>query len=70
MSGVDLPGREIRKGAADAVKNYVERTAAAYPAEVSNAVNEVARRGSTPLVVAEKSESGARVLGVIELKTW
>ncbi|MEW9583357.1 potassium-transporting ATPase subunit KdpB [Paraburkholderia sp. DGU8] len=68
MSGVDLPGREIRKGAADAVKNYVEANGGLYPAEVNNAVAEVARRGSTPLVVAEKGEQRARVLGVIELK--
>jgi potassium-transporting ATPase ATP-binding subunit len=68
MSGVDLPGREIRKGAADAVKNYVEANGGRYPAEVNTAVAEVARRGSTPLVVAEKGEQGARVLGVIELK--
>ncbi|MGA7780406.1 MAG: potassium-transporting ATPase subunit KdpB [Paraburkholderia sp.] len=68
MSGVDLPGREIRKGAADAVKHYVQANGGRYPAEVNNAVAEVARRGSTPLVVAEKGEQGARVLGVIELK--
>jgi potassium-transporting ATPase ATP-binding subunit len=84
MSGVDLspngtasgkPEREIRKGAADAVKHYVEANGGRFPAEVSNAVAEVARRGSTPLVVAEKfagtsekGEQGARVLGVIELK--
>ncbi|HYS67367.1 MAG TPA: potassium-transporting ATPase subunit KdpB [Paraburkholderia sp.] len=77
MSGVDLfpngassgaPGREIRKGAADAVKHYVEANGGRFPNEVSNAVADVARRGSTPLVVAEKGEQGARVLGVIELK--
>jgi K+-transporting ATPase ATPase B chain len=68
MSGVDLPGREIRKGAADAVKHYVEAHGGRFPNEVSNAVAEVARRGSTPLVVAEKGGQGARVLGVIELK--
>jgi K+-transporting ATPase ATPase B chain len=78
MSGVDLaptgsasgaPGREIRKGAADAVKHYVEAHGGRFPAEVTSAVTEVARRGSTPLVVAEKGEQGvARVLGVIELK--
>ncbi|ADG15015.1 K+-transporting ATPase, B subunit [Paraburkholderia atlantica] len=77
MSGVDLSpqgtpagthGREIRKGAADAVKHYVEANGGRFPNEVSNAVAEVARRGSTPLVVAEKGEQGARVLGVIELK--
>ncbi|MFT4068701.1 potassium-transporting ATPase subunit KdpB [Paraburkholderia sp.] len=68
MSGVDLPGREIRKGAADAVKHYVEMHGGRFPNEVNNAVADVARRGSTPLVVAEKGEQGARVLGVIELK--
>ncbi|NKJ46200.1 K(+)-transporting ATPase subunit B [Burkholderia sp. SG-MS1] len=77
MSGVDLsangsggaPGREIRKGAADAVKHYVEGNGGRFPNEVSNAVAEVARRGSTPLVVAEKlAGQNARVLGVIELK--
>ncbi|POR55677.1 K+-transporting ATPase ATPase B chain [Paraburkholderia eburnea] len=72
MSGVDMPGREIRKGAADAVKHYVEQHGGRFPAEVSAAVDEVARRGSTPLVVAERHGEGddaqARVLGVIELK--
>ncbi|MEX3951345.1 potassium-transporting ATPase subunit KdpB [Paraburkholderia sp. EG287B] len=75
MSGVDLPEREIRKGASDAVKLYVESHGGRYPGEVNNAVTDVARRGSTPLVVAEKpgghgtGEGGpARVLGVIELK--
>ncbi|ASV99998.1 potassium-transporting ATPase subunit KdpB [Paraburkholderia aromaticivorans] len=68
MSGVDLPGREIRKGAADAVKHYVEANGGRFPNEVNHAVADVARRGSTPLVVAEKGEQGARVLGVIELK--
>ncbi|MFD1560844.1 potassium-transporting ATPase subunit KdpB [Paraburkholderia silviterrae] len=75
MSGVDLPNREIRKGASDAVKHYVEAHGGSYPAEVINAVTDIARRGSTPLVVAEKPGAHdsadiapARVLGVIELK--
>jgi len=68
MSGVDLPNRQIRKGATDAVKHYVEAHGGRFPNEVSHAVAEVARRGSTPLVVAEKGQQGARVLGVIELK--
>ncbi|CAG4915962.1 potassium-transporting ATPase subunit KdpB [Paraburkholderia gardini] len=77
MSGVDLSPqgpssgaspREIRKGAADAVKHYVEAHGGRYPQEISNAVAEVARRGSTPLVVAEQLDGAARVLGVIELK--
>ncbi|WP_080431945.1 potassium-transporting ATPase subunit KdpB [Burkholderia ubonensis] len=68
MSGVDLPGREIRKGAADAIKHYVEVHGGQFQSEVDNAVTEVSRRGSTPLVVAEKQADVTRVLGVIELK--
>lgn len=68
MSGVDLPGREIRKGAADAIKRYVESHGSRFPDEVRRAVDDVARRGSTPLVVAELQQGAARVLGVIELK--
>jgi potassium-transporting ATPase ATP-binding subunit len=68
MSGVDMPEHEIRKGAADAVKKYVETYGGRFPAETSAAVDEVARRGSTPLVVAELQAGRARVLGVIELK--
>lgn len=68
MSGVDLPGREIRKGAADAIKRYVETHGSRFPDEVRRAVDDVARRGSTPLVVAELQQGAARVLGVIELK--
>ncbi|POM22036.1 Potassium-transporting ATPase ATP-binding subunit [Burkholderia cepacia] len=68
MSGVDLPGREIRKGAADAIRRYVETHGSRFPEEVRRAVDEVARRGSTPLVVADLHEGAARVLGVIELK--
>jgi potassium-transporting ATPase ATP-binding subunit len=68
MSGVDLPNREIRKGAADAVRKYVEEHGGRFPQEVQHAVDDVARRGSTPLVVAENVEGKARALGVIELK--
>lgn len=77
MSGVDLspegtssgaPGREIRKGAADAIRRYVETHGSRFPDEVRRAVDDVARRGSTPLVVAELRDGAARVLGVIELK--
>jgi len=73
MSGVDLPNREIRKGAAEAVKKYVEESGGSCPQEVQKAVDDVARRGSTPLVVADKMRAAgepgqARVLGVIELK--
>ncbi len=64
MSGVNIEGRQIRKGAADAIRAYVEESGGKFPPEFLKLVDDVARRGSTPLVVAE----GARVLGVIELK--
>jgi K+-transporting ATPase ATPase B chain len=64
MSGVDLEGRQIRKGAAEAVRAWVESKGGRVPQEVATMVDMMARRGSTPLVVAD----GSRVLGVIELK--
>jgi K+-transporting ATPase ATPase B chain len=64
MSGVDLPGRQIRKGAAESVKAWVASQGGAYPVEVANEVERISRTGGTPLVVAENS----RVLGVILLK--
>jgi K+-transporting ATPase ATPase B chain len=68
MSGVNLAGREIRKGAADAIRAWVESKGGKFPGEVLMIVDNVARRGSTPLVVAELVDKSARVLGVIELK--
>jgi len=73
MSGVDLPPAAnsldadaiaLRKGAVDAVRRHVEAMGGAMPAEVLHAADAVARRGSTPLAVAE----GQRVLGIVELK--
>jgi K+-transporting ATPase ATPase B chain len=64
MSGVNLGTRQIRKGAADAIKKHVAALGAAFPAAVTTLVETVARRGSTPLVVSD----GTRVLGVVELK--
>jgi potassium-transporting ATPase ATP-binding subunit len=64
MSGVDLAGRQVRKGAADAIARFVREAGGELSSEVRSTVEEVARRGATPLVVAE----GARVLGVVELK--
>ncbi|MBS1228089.1 MAG: ATPase, type:Potassium-translocating P-type ATPase, subunit [Proteobacteria bacterium] len=64
MSGVDMAGRQIRKGAAEAIKKHVEALGGKFPKSVSASVDAVARRGSTPLVVAD----GTKVLGVIELK--
>lgn len=53
MSGVNMQGRQIRKGAAEAIRVYVEELGGNFPFELQNIVNDVARRGSTPLVVAE-----------------
>ena len=64
MSGVDVHGTQIRKGAAEAISKHVEEFGGHFPPSVLVAVEEVSRRGSTPLVVAE----GTRVLGVVELK--
>jgi potassium-transporting ATPase ATP-binding subunit len=64
MSGVDIDGREIRKGAADSVIAYVKTNSGTIPPELSEAVQRIARAGGTPLVVAER----ARPLGVIHLK--
>lgn len=65
MSGVDLPqGRQLRKGAADAIRQHVEALGGRFPAPLQAAVEDTARRGSTPLVVAD----GTRVLGIVELK--
>ncbi|MGM3183770.1 potassium-transporting ATPase subunit KdpB [Dickeya oryzae] len=64
MSGVNIQGRTIRKGAVDALRRYIEANQGHFPAEVDDAVTSVARQGSTPLVVAE----GKRVLGVVALK--
>ncbi len=64
MSGVDFDGREIRKGAADAIDKYIAHKGGYYPQEVREEVMKVAQKGGTPLVVADDR----RVLGVIELK--
>ncbi len=64
MSGVNLGDRELRKGAADAIKRYVLAQGRAFPQAVVDIVESVAKQGSTPLVVAD----GGKVLGVVELK--
>lgn len=70
MSGVDFAPtdgqgtRSIRKGAADAIRTYVERQGGRFPKDVDASVERVARGGGTPLVVIE----GAEVLGVVQLK--
>ena len=64
MSGVDLDGREIRKGAADAIEQYIAGHGGAAPVELKSIVEHIANSGGTPLVVAERR----RALGVIHLK--
>jgi K+-transporting ATPase ATPase B chain len=64
MSGVDLDGREIRKGAADAVAAYVASHGGVVPPQLEALVDQIARSGGTPLVVAERD----RPLGAIHLK--
>ncbi|MEY2196633.1 potassium-transporting ATPase subunit KdpB [Neobacillus sp. BF23-41] len=64
MSGVDFGGNEIRKGAVDAIKNYVLQKGGEYPSECDQIVKRVAGAGGTPLVVAQNT----KVLGVIYLK--
>jgi K+-transporting ATPase ATPase B chain len=65
MSGVDLDGRQIRKGAADAIERYVAGSGGGTPGpELRAIVDRIARAGGTPLVVAERT----RALGVVHLK--
>ncbi len=64
MSGVNLNDRQIRKGAADSIRQHVEALGGSFPKQLAQTVDDVARRGSTPLVVSD----GDTVLGVIELK--
>jgi potassium-transporting ATPase ATP-binding subunit len=64
MSGVNLNGRQVRKGAADAIEAHVRRLGGGVPSEVRAAVDTIAKAGATPLVVAD----GKSVLGAIQLK--
>jgi K+-transporting ATPase ATPase B chain len=64
MSGVDLDGRSLRKGAADAIKQFVEQNGGRVPAEIDASVQRVAESGGTPLVVAQDNWA----LGVVHLK--
>jgi K+-transporting ATPase ATPase B chain len=64
MSGVNLDGREIRKGAVDAITKYLQQFGTSLPREIQASVEQIARSGGTPLVVAENQ----RALGVIYLK--
>ena len=64
MSGINIDQRMIRKGSVDAIRRHVEANGGHFPADVDKQVEEVARQGATPLVVAE----GEKVLGIIALK--
>jgi K+-transporting ATPase ATPase B chain len=64
MSGADLDGRQVRKGAADAVVAWVKEQGGEVPGELDHLVETIARAGGTPLVVAD----GCRTLGVVHLK--
>ena len=64
MSGVNLPGTRIRKGSVDAIARFLEEQGASLPQKVRDSVEQIARAGGTPLVVAEN----ATALGVIYLK--
>ena len=64
MSGVDFDGREVRKGAADAIENYLSSFGKPAPSELRVIVDKISREGGTPLVVSEDRIA----LGVIQLK--
>jgi K+-transporting ATPase ATPase B chain len=64
MSGVNMNGRQVRKGAADAIEAHVNALGGTFPPSLRAIVDSIAKGGATPLVVAEE----ARVLGVVQLK--
>ncbi len=69
MSGVDLDGRQLRKGATDSVRRWVSEAGGPVPEEMTTITDAIASAGGTPLVVAEASADGRySVLGVIHLK--
>ncbi|MGH7369146.1 MAG: potassium-transporting ATPase subunit KdpB [Candidatus Rokuibacteriota bacterium] len=64
MSGVNLNGRQVRKGAADAIEAHVKKLGGSFPADVRLHVDTIAKAGATPLVVCDD----AKVLGAVQLK--
>jgi K+-transporting ATPase ATPase B chain len=64
ISGVDMDGRQIRKGAADAMENFVKQKGGSFPPTVRHQIEAISRQGGTPLVVADNE----RTLGVVHLK--
>ncbi|HET6504964.1 MAG TPA: potassium-transporting ATPase subunit KdpB [Amycolatopsis sp.] len=67
MSGIDLGGRQVRKGAASAVRDWVTGQGGEFPAETGRVVDEISQQGGTPLVVAELTGDRAFARGVIRL---
>ncbi|MBY8887116.1 potassium-transporting ATPase subunit KdpB [Streptomyces sp. PTM05] len=68
MSGVDVDGRKVRKGATGSVVAWVHERGGTVPADAQRLTDEISQAGGTPLLVAVEDASGARVLGVIHLK--
>jgi K+-transporting ATPase ATPase B chain len=68
ISDASVATRSIRKGAADMIEKYVDSYGAAFPPDAKRAVEDIAKTGGTPLVVAEVAANKATVLGVIHLK--
>jgi K+-transporting ATPase ATPase B chain len=68
MSGVNLAGTRIRKGAADAVARWLAASGSSLPPDMAAAIETIARQGGTPLIVAERHDGAARVYGAIHLK--
>ncbi len=64
ISGANLPGRQIRKGAVQAIESYIETLGGKFPESIKKDIDTIARKGGTPLVVTE----GATVLGIVHLK--
>ncbi|MET9314319.1 potassium-transporting ATPase subunit KdpB [Kribbella sp. NPDC003505] len=68
MSGVDVDGRQVRKGAAGAVNNWIGHHGGTTDGRLGEIVDGISASGGTPLVVAESIDGAARALGVIHLK--
>ncbi|MEV4192323.1 potassium-transporting ATPase subunit KdpB, partial [Streptomyces toxytricini] len=68
MSGVDIDGRKIRKGAAGSVIAWVEAQGGRAAEEAGSLADTISQAGGTPLLVAVEDDEGARVLGVVHLK--
>jgi potassium-transporting ATPase ATP-binding subunit len=64
ISGVNMDGRQIRKGAADAIENFVKQKGGSFPTNVQREIEQISKQGGTPLVVADDQKT----LGVIHLK--